>query len=126
MAERQDSSSIEDYLRVLFELAGEEGTVHSVALARALAVSKPSVHRAVGLLVERGYVTAEPYGPIVLTEEGKERGRALERRYRTIFEFLVNELGVDEKTAAEEAHGIEHALSDGTVRRWMERFGSTE
>lgn len=34
------------------------------------------------------------------------------------------ELGVDEETAAEEAHGIEHALSDGTTEKWMERFGS--
>jgi Mn-dependent DtxR family transcriptional regulator len=119
-----DSASLEDYLRALFELADETGTVHSVEVARSLGVSKPSVHRAVGILAEHGYLTAEPYSPIVLTEAGKERGRALERRYQTIYDFLVQELGVDEETAAEEAHGIEHALSDGTTEKWMERFGS--
>lgn len=124
MAQKQDSSSLEDYLRALFELAGEDGIVHSVELARELGVSKPSVHRAVGILAERGYVTAEPYSPIALTDEGMERGRALEQRFVTIRDFLVRELGVDEETAAEEAHGIEHALSDGTVERWIERFGS--
>ena len=124
MAQKMDSASLEDYLRALFELADETGTVHSVEVARSLGVSKPSVHRAVGILAEHGYLTAEPYSPIVLTEAGKERGRALERRYQTIYDFLVQELGVDEETAAEEAHGIENALSDGTTEKWMERFGS--
>lgn len=42
MAQKMDSASLEDYLRALFELADETGTVHSVEVARSLGVSKPS------------------------------------------------------------------------------------
>ncbi len=124
MTEKTDSSSLEDYLRTLYGLADADGRVRAVDVARALKVSKPSVHRAVNLLAAQGYVTADPYAPIVLTEAGRERGQALQLRYDTIEHFLVNELGVDPATAAEEAHGIEHALSPDTTERWMERFGT--
>lgn len=115
MAQKMDSASLEDYLRALFELADETGTVHSVEVARSLGVSKPSVHRAVGILAEHGYLTAEPYSPIVLTEAGKECGRALERRYQTIYDFLVQELGVDEETAPKRRMAL--SMRSPTARR---------
>lgn len=119
-----DSSSLEDYLRTLYVLADADGRVHAVDVARALKVSKPSVHRAMSLLAEEGYVVADPYSPILLTEAGKSQGRALELRYETIFHFLVTELGVAEETARTEAHGLEHALSQDTTERLRARFGT--
>lgn len=124
MAQGSESSSLEDYLRTLYRLADAEGRVHAVDVARALKVSKPSVHRAMSLLADAGYVVADPYSPIVLTETGKSQGQALERRYETIFHFLVSELGVAEDVAAEEAHGLEHALSKDTAERMRARFGT--
>lgn len=73
--------------------------------------SKPSVSRAMSLLKDRDYVFADKNGYIKLTAKGKEIALKIYERHTFLTKVLID-LGVDEKTAAEDACKIEHDISD--------------
>ncbi len=110
----------EDYLEAVYELAGGEGKpVRSVDLANKLDVSKASVNKAVSVLKANGYVEQEPYGDVFLTKQGAEYGRSVYRRHLALFHFLTDMLGVDPEVAEEEGCMMEHAISHGTLDKWI-------
>lgn len=110
----------EDYLEAVYELAGGEGKpVRSVDLANKLDVSKASVNKAISVLKTNGYVEQEPYGDVFLTKQGAEYGRSVYRRHLALFHFLTDMLGVDPEVAEEEGCMMEHAISDGTLDKWI-------
>ena len=73
--------------------------------------SKPSVSRAVGLLKQGGYLLMDKEGYLTLTESGLDVAKKIYERHTLLSKFLVR-LGVDEKTAAEDACKMEHDISD--------------
>ena len=112
----------EDYLECMVRLEQEgvqgEG-IRSVDIAQQLNVSKASVNKAVTVLKEQGLVEQSHYGKVVLTEPGRELGQAVWYRHRLLRTFLVQELGVEFECADAEACMMEHALSEDTMRRWL-------
>lgn len=112
----------EDYLEcmVRIEQEGSRGEgIRSVDIAQQLGVSKASVNKAVTVLKEQGLVEQSHYGKVMLTDPGRELGRAVWYRHRLIRTFLVQELGVEFERADTEACMMEHALSEDTMQRWM-------
>ena len=73
--------------------------------------SKPSVSRAVGLLKNAGYLVVEKDGSLILTESGRTVAENIYEKHTTLTTLLKN-LGVDDKTASEDACKIEHVISD--------------
>ena len=73
--------------------------------------SKPSVSRAVGFLNNAKYITVDQDGYITLTEAGKRIAESIYDRHTTLAKALMM-LGVDEKTATEDACKIEHDISE--------------
>ena len=88
----------------------KNGMVRSIDIVHDLDYSKPSVSRAVGILKEGGYICVDRAGLITLTETGQKTARKIYERHTLLTDFLVK-LGVDEKTAAEDACRIEHVIS---------------
>ena len=76
-----------------------------------LGYSKPSVSRAMGILREGGYILMEKDGAITLTDSGKKLAGTISERHTVLSELLIR-LGVDEKTATDDACRIEHVISD--------------
>jgi DtxR family Mn-dependent transcriptional regulator len=109
------SPSLEDYLEAVLELAGDDDCARTTDVAAKLGVSKASVNQAMGLLVDRGLISRERYGPVYLTEDGRNAAQAVCRRHRAIKSFLVSVLGVDESVAEEDACQIEHVVSKETM-----------
>lgn len=103
----------EMYLETIYVLSQKRGGVRSIDVGEYMGYSKPSVSRAVGLLKQGGYVTADSDGFLSLTEEGKRVASKMYERHTLLTEFFVS-LGVDEDTAAEDACKIEHDISDKT------------
>lgn len=101
----------EMYLETIFILSQKEKYVHSLDVAEYMGYSKPSVCRAVGILKKSGYLTADTDGYLTLTESGAEIAGKIYERHKLLTEFLIY-LGVDEKTAADDACKIEHDISD--------------
>lgn len=91
----------------------EHGYVRSIDIAEKLGVTKPSVTYATKRLRENGYITMDKDGLITLTESGMAVASKMLDRHRTLTAFLID-LGVDAKTAEEDACKIEHDLSQQT------------
>jgi len=107
--------SAEMYLETIYVLSLQKSTVRSVDVAEALNYSKPSVSRAVGLLKQGGYLTADEDGFLILTPSGVEMGKKIYERH-TLLENFLTSLGVDPKVAEDDACKMEHAISDESFR----------
>lgn len=106
----------EDYLETILILKKRNGNVRSIDIAREMDLSKPSVSRAMGILKNKEFITVDEDGAIYLTEEGSKLAKKIYERHRVLTEALMY-LGVDEKTAAEDACRIEHDISEKTFTK---------
>ena len=89
----------EMYLETIYILLKENPTVRAIDVGEYMGFSKPSVSRAMGLLKDSGYVSTDGSG------------------------YMFASLGVDRKTAAEDACKIEHVISDDTFSALKQHFG---
>lgn len=107
------------YLETILVLLREKGAVRSLDVAEHMGFSKPSVSRAVGILKRGEYILVDRDGFITLTDSGMEIASKIYERHTLLTAFLIR-LGVDEKTAAEDACKLEHNISDesfSTIKR---------
>jgi Mn-dependent DtxR family transcriptional regulator len=115
----------EMYLETIYMLSKQMYIVRSIDVVEHMGYSKPSVSRAVNLLKQGGYLTVEDNGNLRLTDSGRQIGEKIYERHKVLTRMLTM-LGVDEKTAAEDACKMEHAISDASfeaIRRHMEEKG---
>ena len=101
----------EMYLETILILSQKKSGVRAIDVGEYMGFSKPSVSRAMGLLKGGGYVVVDENGFISLTEAGKEVAERIYERHTLLTELLVR-LGVDQKTASEDACKMEHDLSE--------------
>lgn len=101
----------EMYLETIYILSLESYYVRAIDVGEYMGYSKPSVSRAMGLLKNGGYVTADENGFLSLTEAGREIAEKIYERHTVLTDVLVH-LGVDRETAVEDACRIEHVISD--------------
>lgn len=104
----------EMYLETILVLSQRSGFVRAIDVGEEMGYSKPSVSRAVGILRQGGYIHVAEDGGITLTEEGRAVAEKIYERHRLLSSFLIS-LGVDEKTAAEDACKMEHVISDTSM-----------
>ena len=114
------AETAEDYVEAMVELADAAGDCRVTDLAGHFGVSHVTVIRIVRRLAGEGLVETAPYQPVRLTAAGRRLATASAERHATVYAFL-RKLGVDARTAAVDAEGIEHHLSPATLRR-MRRF----
>ena len=105
--------SSEDYLEAMLVMSERHGYIRSIDIAAELGVTKPSVSYAVKRLRENGYITMNRDGLITLTEKGLEIANRIYERHKVLTQMLIF-LGVDPKTAREDACKMEHDISDET------------
>lgn len=112
----------EMYLESIFILNKQGKPVRSVDVCEYMGYSKPSVSRAMSLLKQGGFVIADADGYLTLTDSGLEIAEKMYERHTIISSFLIS-LGVDEKTASEDACKIEHDISDASFKA-IKRFSN--
>lgn len=105
----------EMYLETIYVLSQKSNAVRAIDISEHLGYSKPSVSRAMGILKSGGYITVDTDGHISLTEEGLKTASKTYERHEVLTQFFKL-LGVDEKTASEDACKIEHVISDETFK----------
>ena len=116
----------EMYLETIYVLSQESDSVRGIDIADHLGYSKPSVSRAVGLLRDEGLVKKDDDGYFRLTEAGTIMAKRIYERHTVLTTLFIN-LGVDEKTASEDACRIEHYISDKTfdaIKAHMKQHGA--
>ena len=100
----------EMYLETILILSEKKEKVHAVDVSEYMGYSKPSVSRAVGLLLDGAYICIEQDGSIVLTDAGREVAETIYERHQLLTRYLMA-IGVSEQTAADDACKIEHVIS---------------
>ena len=103
----------EMYLETILVLSEQKGIVRSIDICDYMGFSKPSVSRAIHLLEDGGYLTVDGKGYLKLTDAGTETAKKIYERHRVLTEVLCY-LGVDRKTATDDACKMEHVISDET------------
>ena len=115
---------MENYLETILVLSLKGGSVRSINIVNELEYSKPSVSVAMKNLREKGYILMDPNGHITLTEEGRKIADAVYERHIAISDWLMF-LGVDEKTALQDACKMEHTMSEKSflaIKRHIENW----
>jgi DtxR family manganese transport transcriptional regulator len=111
----------EDYVELIAELIEEKGEARPTDVALRLGVSNATVSKTLRRLQDEKLITQEPYRAIFLSEAGRKLAEDGRKRHRTVEDFLVK-LGVPPATARIDAEGIEHHVSEATIRAmrtWM-------
>ncbi len=115
----------EMYLETVYILSQQSSAVRGIDVGEYMGFSKPSVSRAIGLLKKEGLVATDENGYIKLTEAGEERAKVIYERHTLLSQLLMN-IGVDEKTATEDACRIEHYISEKTfdaIKAHVRKYG---
>lgn len=105
--------SAENYLETILMLSKDKPHVRSIDIANELDFSKPSVSVAMKNLRENGYIRVDGNGHITLTDAGSKIAETMLERHTLLSNWLMY-LGVDKKTALEDACRMEHVLSAQT------------
>ena len=107
------TSSMEDYLEMIYRITLEADYIRVNQLAEKLNVQPSSTTKVVQKLKKLGMIDYEKYGIIKLTDEGKELGQFLFKRHE-ILESFLKKIGVKE-TLLKDTEMIEHDMSLSTL-----------
>ena len=114
------TENTEDYLEIIAELLNLKGEARIVDIANELDIAQATANKTIQRLQNQGFVKKEPYRSIFLTLKGQELASISKKRHIIVLTFL-KKLGIDPKTAEADAEGIEHHVSDKTLKK-MEQF----
>lgn len=117
-----DSPAQQDCLLALHQLGGSRDPVTTSAVAATLGVSAPTATAAIKRLARDGLVQHTPYRGARLTDSGLHAARSVLRRHRLIESFLVSMMWYAWDEVHDEAHRLEHAVSDQFADRLDERL----
>jgi DtxR family Mn-dependent transcriptional regulator len=107
----------ENYLIAIQTLHDEGLRCIPARIAERMEVSAPTVTEALKRMERAGYITHGPNREVDLTDAGRMIARTLMRRHRIVERWLTDVLGLDWASAHEEAHHLEHAISDDVAER---------
>ena len=110
----------EDYLELIADLHNKNGEARIVDIASKLGIAQATANKTIQRLQLQGYIKREPYRSLFLTLKGQKIASFSKKRHNTVYNFLIN-LGIDSKTAEADSEGIEHHVSQKTLRK-MEKF----
>ena len=111
----QATALTEDYVELIDDLFGSIGEARPTDIARRLGVSHATAIKAIARLKREGLATARPYRGVFLTESGQALAARVRARHRLVVEVLVA-LGVPAEAAEADAEGIEHHVSETTLK----------
>jgi DtxR family Mn-dependent transcriptional regulator len=109
--------ALEDYLKAIYQLSEEARPVIAARIAAETGVSPSTIFATLRRLAKDGYVTINRRKEIHLTSDGKKVAENIVRRHFLTERFLTDMLGLDWVKAHQEAHRLEHAISQEVEER---------
>jgi len=106
------TEAIQHYLRDIYKLHAEEGSVSVTSLARRLGVSPASASEMVKKLAALELAEHVPYRGVSLTPAGERVALEVIRHHRLLELYLAETLGLRIDEVHDEADRLEHALSE--------------
>jgi DtxR family Mn-dependent transcriptional regulator len=115
--------AMEDYLKAIYRLHGDDNPVTMQRLAEELALSGPSVTNMVKRLHELGLVEHARYRSVALTPAGERIALRVLRNHRLLELYLTESLGFDWDQVHAEAERLEHHVSAALEARISAKLG---
>lgn len=109
----------EDYVELIDDLLTANGEARPMDLARRLGVSHVTAIKMISRLKREGLATGRPYRGIFLTEQGQKLAARVRARHRLVVDVLLA-LGVPPEAAEADAEGIEHYVSEVTLKAFAD------
>ena len=106
---------LEDYVEAIQEISELKGDVKNADLAIHFGVSQATINKNLKRLISSKLATSEPYRSIFLTDKGKKLAAISKEKHNIVYQFLIK-LGVSKKVAQYDSEGIEHHVSDETLK----------
>lgn len=123
MSSSKITQAIEDYLRTIYALEEEVQPVIAARVAEEVGVTPSTMVSTLRRLEGEGYLKVVRRKEIHLTAEGKQVAERILRRHFLLERFLTDLLGLDWVKAHQEAHRLEHALSQEVEDRLAKLLG---
>lgn len=117
------SAVTEEYLETIYNMTMEGEPVIGARLADKFRVSRPTVTETIKRLVVDGYAVQNEDKTVSLTPAGRRLTEQVLRRHRLAERLLFDVLGFDWIGAHEQAHSLEHGMSDELAQRISEQLG---
>ena len=111
----QSTALLEDYVELISDLLGAGGEARPTDIARRLGVSHATAIKTIGRLKREGLAVAKPYRGVFLTPDGDTLAARVRSRHRVVVDLLLA-VGVPAEAAEQDAEGIEHHVSDATLK----------
>ena len=111
----QSRALLEDYVELIADLLETGGEARPTDIARRLGVSHATAIKTITRLKREGLATGLPYRGVFLTDTGQALAERMRTRHRLVVSFLVA-LGVPAEVAEADAEGMEHHVSDATLK----------
>src|SRR3984957_7988771 len=120
----QSGALLEDYVELIADLLASAGEARPTDIARRLGVSHATTIKTIARLKRAGVATSRPYRGIFLTEAGTELAQRVRARHRLVVDVL-RAIGVPAEAAESDAEGIEHHVSETSLKAFA-RFLNRE
>ena len=114
------AENTEDYLELINDMLNKTGESRIVDIAKKFDIAQATANKTIKRLQLQGYIEKEPYRSIFLTLKGQKIASKSKRRHKIVYDFLIN-LGLSKKIAQLDSEGIEHHVSEFTLKK-LERF----
>ena len=121
----QSTALLEDYVELIADLLASAGEARPTDIARRLGVSHATAVKTISRLKRAGLATARPYRGVFLTEKGQALADRVRVRHRLVVDVLCA-LGVPTEAAEADAEGIEHHVSETTLKAFAHFLKSRE
>ncbi len=118
----QSTALLEDYVELIADLLASSGEARPTDIARRLGVSHATAIKTIGRLKREGLAVAKPYRGVFLTREGEALADRVRARHRLVVDLLLA-VGVPSEAAEQDAEGIEHHVSQATLRAFARFVG---
>jgi DtxR family manganese transport transcriptional regulator len=115
----QSTALLEDYVELIADLLFGAGEARPTDIARRLGVSHATAVKTISRLKRAGLATARPYRGVFLTEKGQALADRVRVRHRLVVDLLCA-LGVPTESAEADAEGIEHHVSEMTLKAFAQ------
>ena len=115
----QSTALFEDYVELIADLLTSSGEARPTDIARRLGVSHATAIKAISRLKRSGLATSRPYRGVFLTEKGHALAERVHARHRLVVD-LLRAVGVPAEAAEADAEGMEHHVSDVTLKAFAQ------
>ena len=121
----QSVALLEDYVELIDDLLTTGGEARPTDVARRLGVSHATAIKTIARLKREGLATGRPYRGVFLTQEGHKLAARVRARHRLVVDMLLA-LGIPAEAAEADAEGIEHYVSEATLRAFAQYLHSRQ